>query len=54
MSGPIFIEWFIVQLWCELKADCKAKNMDFKILLVLDNAPGHPPVIEASTQATNC
>jgi hypothetical protein len=46
MSGPIFTVWFNDQLHSELKAYCKAENMDFKNLLMLDNAPGHLPVIQ--------
>jgi hypothetical protein len=30
MSGPVFTEWSNDQLHCELKAYCKAKNMDLK------------------------
>jgi hypothetical protein len=48
MSGPIFTEWFNDQLHCKLKAYCKAKNIVFKIFLVLDSNPRYPPVIETS------
>jgi hypothetical protein len=33
-------------LHCELKVHCKAEIMDLKLLLVLDNASGDPPMIE--------
>jgi hypothetical protein len=46
MLGPVFTEWFNDQLHFELKAHSKSKNMDLKILLVLDNITGHTPVTE--------
>jgi hypothetical protein len=46
MSGPISVEVLNDQLHHEIKAYCKAENIDFKILLVLDNAPEYPPLTD--------
>jgi hypothetical protein len=41
----VFESYFCNELRRELKACCDRINVPFKILLVLDNVPGHPPSI---------
>ena len=38
----IFEEWFIYHFIPAVKNYCREKNIPFKVLLILDNAPGHP------------
>jgi hypothetical protein len=41
----VFESYFSNELRHELRAYCEGINVPFKILLLLDNAPGHPPSI---------
>jgi hypothetical protein len=45
ITAAVFKSYFSNELRCELKAYCERINVPFKILLLLDNAPGHPPSI---------
>ncbi|XP_068251128.1 tigger transposable element-derived protein 1-like [Palaemon carinicauda] len=45
MTGTIFKDYF-GKLEKELELYCEKKQIPFKILLILDNAPSHPPSIE--------
>lgn len=42
MTGTIFREWLTLHAIPEWKEYCRKENMDFKILLLMDNAPCHP------------
>ncbi|XP_068226561.1 tigger transposable element-derived protein 1-like [Palaemon carinicauda] len=42
----IFQDWFNLHFIPEVKLYCHENNIPFKILLVLDNAPGHPPHLD--------
>ncbi|XP_028915689.1 tigger transposable element-derived protein 1-like [Ornithorhynchus anatinus] len=42
ITGGIFSEYFCGPLHEELRGYCKRENIAFKILLVVDHAPGHP------------
>ena len=42
MSGPLFKDWYVNCFIPTVKAYCRRKNLTFKILLLLDNAPCHP------------
>jgi hypothetical protein len=46
MTGSVFRNYFGNQLYSELKHYCMQEGIPFKILLLLDNAPGHPPALE--------
>ncbi|XP_068204617.1 tigger transposable element-derived protein 1-like [Palaemon carinicauda] len=39
----VFEDWFFHHFIPEVKLYCRENGIPFKILLVLDNAPGHPP-----------
>ena len=45
ITGAVFESYFCNELRRELKTYCEEINVPFKILLLLDNAPGHPPSI---------
>uniref|UniRef100_S4RDI6 HTH CENPB-type domain-containing protein n=1 Tax=Petromyzon marinus TaxID=7757 RepID=S4RDI6_PETMA len=45
MTDQMFTDYVLETLQDELRRYCKRKNQDFKILLVVDNAPSHPPYI---------
>jgi hypothetical protein len=45
ITAAVFESYFSNELRRELKAYCERINVPFKILLLLDNAPGHPPSI---------
>ncbi|XP_038603240.1 tigger transposable element-derived protein 1-like [Tachyglossus aculeatus] len=45
VTGSIFSEYFSGPLHDELRLYCRRENIAFKILLVLDHAPGHPPCV---------
>jgi hypothetical protein len=38
----IFEDWFVNCFLPEVEKYCQENNLPFKILLILDNAPGHP------------
>ena len=42
MTGATFNDWYRNFFIPHVKKLCRMKNIAFKILLVLDNAPGHP------------
>ncbi|XP_068246736.1 tigger transposable element-derived protein 1-like [Palaemon carinicauda] len=42
----IFEDWFFHHFIPEVKLYCRENGIPFKILLVLDNAPGHPPHLD--------
>jgi hypothetical protein len=42
MTGSLFKDWFFNCFIPEVEAYLKDINMDFKLLLLVDNAPGHP------------
>ena len=39
----MFEDWIENSFIREVKGDLAKKNLAFKVLLILDNAPGHPP-----------
>ena len=43
MTQALFEDWFINCFIPQVKEYCLEKRIPFKILLILDNAPGHPP-----------
>lgn len=43
MTGAIFSDYYRNKLHRELEVYCKQERIPFKILLVVDNAPSHPP-----------
>ncbi|XP_042235751.1 tigger transposable element-derived protein 1-like, partial [Homarus americanus] len=45
MTGQIFSDLLVDVFENVFKKYCKKKNIDFKILLILDNAPSHPPTV---------
>ncbi|XP_028921782.1 tigger transposable element-derived protein 1-like [Ornithorhynchus anatinus] len=45
VTGSIFSEYFSGPLHDELRLYCRRENIAFKILLVLDRAPGHPSCV---------
>jgi hypothetical protein len=42
ITASLFESYFAIELYHELKAYCERVKVPFKILLLLDNAPGHP------------
>nr|XP_023694244.1 tigger transposable element-derived protein 1-like [Paramormyrops kingsleyae] len=42
VSVEIFEDWFVNSFVPEVEKYCKENDIPFKILLILDNAPGHP------------
>lgn len=42
----LFEDWFTHHFVPEVERYCVANNIPFKILLILDNAPGHPAFID--------
>jgi hypothetical protein len=42
VTASLFQEWFCTYLVPSVKGYCKENNIPFKIILLLDNAPGHP------------
>lgn len=47
VTSAVFCDWFRNCFVKEVEIYLKKKNLDFKALLVLDNAPGHPRELEA-------
>lgn len=46
VTSAIFCDWFRNCFVSEVETYLKKKNLDFKAVLVLDNAPGHPRELE--------
>nr|XP_022920843.1 tigger transposable element-derived protein 1-like [Onthophagus taurus] len=46
MTATLFREWVSDIAVPELKNYCLKENLDFKILILLDNAPSHPPDLD--------
>jgi hypothetical protein len=42
VTAAVFLDWFNNCFVHEVKHYLASKNLDFKVLLLLDNAPGHP------------
>lgn len=45
VTGALFLEWFNECFIPEVKNYLSSANLDFKVLLVIDNAPGHPSTL---------
>jgi len=43
VSAQIFNDWFTNCFILQVEMYLKLKNLPFKALLLIDNAPGHPP-----------
>ncbi|XP_042220995.1 tigger transposable element-derived protein 1-like [Homarus americanus] len=48
MSGKLSVDWFNNFFVPEVRAFCEAQNICFNILLLLDNAPGHSPLLRSA------
>ena len=46
VTMAVFQDWFYHHFIPEVKLYCRDKGLPFKILLLLDNAPGHPPHLD--------
>ena len=46
VDGKISLEWLDKSFWHETRDFCKKKNLAHKVLLTMDNAPGHTAVLE--------
>lgn len=45
MNSSLFTDWFSKCFCPEVELYCKTQNLDFKVLLILDNAPSHPQAL---------
>ena len=45
MSSALFLEWFDSFFVPDAKRFCSIKKIPFRVLLLLDNAPGHPKTL---------
>ncbi|GFW61383.1 tigger transposable element-derived protein 1 [Trichonephila clavipes] len=52
MTTAIFIEWFNNCFVPEVEAYMKEKSLDFKVLLIVDNAASHPELEHPNVQLT--
>lgn len=50
VTGDLFRDWFDNCFVPEVKAYLASKNLPFKALLMIDNAPGHPPIEHPNIQ----
>jgi DDE superfamily endonuclease./Tc5 transposase DNA-binding domain./CENP-B N-terminal DNA-binding domain. len=46
ITGSLFIDYMTSKLEGELREYCAKENLDFKILLIVDSAAGHPTIIQ--------
>lgn len=49
VTAQIFEDWFQNCFCTEVKRYLEKKNMAFKVLLLIDNAPGHPQALSVNT-----
>ncbi|GFT71890.1 tigger transposable element-derived protein 2 [Trichonephila clavipes] len=54
MTTAIFTEWFNNCFVPEVEAYMKEKSLDFKVLLIVDNAASHPQLKHPNVQLTTC
>lgn len=50
VSTAIFTEWFNNCFAPEVEGCMKEKSLDFVVLLIIDNAPGHPQLEHPNIQ----
>ncbi|CAM4653493.1 unnamed protein product [Lepidochelys kempii] len=43
--AALFLDWFHKCLFPEVRQYLEEKGLDFKVLLIVDNAPGHPATL---------
>jgi hypothetical protein len=53
ITATLVESYFSSELLCELKPYCERVNITFKILLLVDNAPGHPLRISDTDENIN-
>jgi len=46
VTGSLFIDYLTSKLEGELREYCARENIDFKVLLIVDSAAGHPTIIQ--------
>ncbi|KFD54630.1 hypothetical protein M513_04575, partial [Trichuris suis] len=46
ITMPMFQQWFMQDVVPHVRTYCESKGIPFNILLLLDNAPGHPPFLD--------
>lgn len=46
VTMDVFNKWYAENFIPEVENYCKKQKIQFKVLLILDNAPGHPKIIE--------
>jgi hypothetical protein len=46
VTGPLFSDYLMFKLEGELREYCTKENLAFKILLIVDNARGHPTTVQ--------
>ncbi|GFG29801.1 hypothetical protein Cfor_00232 [Coptotermes formosanus] len=46
VTGPLFSDYLTSKLEGELQEYCAKENLAFKILLIVDDAPGHPTTVQ--------
>ena len=47
MSAKLSVDWFNNTFIAEVEEFCNANNIRFNILLLLDNAPNHSPLLKS-------
>lgn len=47
VTREVFTDWFTNSFCPDVKAYCNRNGLPPKVLLLLDNAPGHPPILES-------
>ena len=43
VTASLFEDWFRHHFIPEVERHCQSKQILFKVMLLIDNAPGHPP-----------
>lgn len=52
VTASLFKDWFLNYFVPDVREYLRSKQLDFKVLLLIDNAPGHPNILHENVMLT--